>query len=137
MKLVLSPLLLSSLLFSCLGLTSCQLNQVIKPDPQITLTAIADITSQPTIGVTSVYVRGTVGDRAPLLKQTAYQLQDNTGQIWVITNHSPPESGQTLTIQAKIKSKSIVLQQQQSEEVYLEEMEQLPQDFNPKLRFKS
>ncbi|AFZ44743.1 nucleic acid binding OB-fold tRNA/helicase-type [Halothece sp. PCC 7418] len=75
---------------------------------------------------TSVYVQGIVRDRAPLLNQTAYQLQDDTGQIWVITTDSAPESGQTVTIQAKIKSTSIVLHQQRAQELYLQEVQTLP-----------
>lgn len=73
-----------------------------------------------------VYVQGTVRDRAPLLDQMVYQLQDDTGKIWVMTGHLAPESGQTVTIQAKIRSKLIVLPQQQTRELYLEQMQQLP-----------
>jgi len=124
-KPVLSRLIVSGLLLGFLGLASCQSNPSSEEQLQLTITPIGDLNAQ-TTGLASVYVRGTVRDRAPLLNSTAYQIQDNTGQVWVVTNNSPPESGQTLTIQAKIKSKSIVLQQQHSEEVYLQELRQLP-----------
>lgn len=124
MKPLLPRLILSSLLVGCLGFASCQLNQS-SDKVEVTITPVGDLNTDPR-GPESVYVQGTVRDRAPLLNQTAYLLQDNTGQIWVLTNNSPPESGQTLTIQAKIKLKSIVLQQQLSEEVYLQELRQLP-----------
>lgn len=124
MKPLLPRLILSSLLVGCLGFASCQLNQS-SDKVEVTITPVGELNTDPG-GPESVYVQGTVRDRAPLLNQTAYLLQDNTGQIWVLTNNSPPESGQTLTIQAKIKLKSIVLQQQLSEEVYLQELRQLP-----------
>jgi len=113
---VLFRLIFKGLLLTLLGLGGCH--------PKITSIATLD---QQKEANSLVYVQGTVRDRAPLIKQTAYQLQDQTGKVWVMTTKLPPESGQTITIQAKIKSKSIVLQQQQSQELYLQEVRQLPQ----------
>jgi len=113
---VLFRLIFKGLLLTLLGLGGCH--------PKITSIATLD---QQKEANSLVYIQGTVRDRAPLIKQTAYQLQDQTGKVWVITTKLPPESGQTITIQAKIKSKSIVLQQQQSQELYLQEVRQLPQ----------
>lgn len=118
MKPILFPFIHSSLILALLGLVACQ-----EKPPEIT-----SIAALPQPGGTEkiVSVRGTVRDRAPLLKQTAYQLQDDTGEIWVITSDSAPESGQTVTIQAKIKSKSFVLHQQRSQELYLQQVQQFP-----------
>ncbi|MDR9402549.1 MAG: DNA-binding protein [Halothece sp. Uz-M2-17] len=113
---MLSRCLVGSLVFSLLSLASCQ-----STSPEVIAIAALDSKIE-----ASVYVQGTVRDRAPLLNQTAYQLQDNTGKIWVITNNLAPESGQTITIQAKIKSKSMVLHQQRAQELYLQEVQRLP-----------
>jgi len=124
-KLLFSRFILSGVLLGVLGLTSCQSDQILRKEKE-TITPIADL-NWVSAEVKSVYVRGNVLNRAPLLDRAAYQLQDETGQVWVITDNSPPESGQTVTIQAKIRTKSIELPQQQvSKEVYLQELKQLP-----------
>jgi len=131
-KPVLSQLIFKGLLLTLLGLAGCDSFpgiqfrglRVTVGQPQITPIATLD---QQKEANSWVYVQGTVRDRAPLIKQTVYQLQDQTGKVWVMTTKLPPESGQTVTIQAKIKSKSIVLHQQQSQELYLKEVRQLPQ----------
>jgi hypothetical protein len=49
----------------------------------------------------TVRLRGTVGDRAPLLNGQVYQLQDGTGEIWVLTSDTrvhPSFEGVTLRI---------------------------------------
>jgi len=112
---VFSRLIFKGLLLTLVGVAGCQ--------PQIT--PIVKLNRQAQVN-SVVYVQGTVRDRAPLLNQTAYQLQDETGKIWVITSHSAPESGQTVMIQAKIKSKLIVLHQQGAQELYLQEVQQFP-----------
>jgi uncharacterized protein YdeI (BOF family) len=117
-KPILFPFLHSSLILALLGLVACQ----EKSPESISIAAIPQQGKIEQI----VTVKGTVRDRAPLLNQTAYQLQDDTGEIWVITHDSAPESGQTVTIQAKIKSKLIVLHQQRSQELYLQQVQQLP-----------
>jgi len=117
-KPILFPFIHSSLILALLGLMACQ-------EQAPAITPIAALQGQSETD-TVVSVQGTVRDRAPLLKQTAYQLQDDTGEIWVITSDSAPESGQTVTIQAKIKSKSFVLHQQRSQELYLQQVQQFP-----------
>ena len=122
---VVKLLLSRFILVGVLGLISCQSDQILREE-KVTITPVGDLNSV-SADVESVHVKGTVGDRAPLVDRAVYQLQDDTGQVWVLTRNAPPESGQTVTIQAKIKSKSIVLQQQPvSEEVYLQELKRLP-----------
>lgn len=134
MKPVLSRLILSSLLLSLLGLVSCQETrqllprQILEPvanlgQPQVM--PIAEL-ANPVDSVESIYIEGIVRDRAPFIDSGAYQLQDQTGQVWVVTSDPLPQSGQKLTIQAKIKSKSISLHEQLSLEVYLQEVQRLP-----------
>jgi len=110
-----SRLILIGLFISLLGLVACESK----------FTPIAEAKRRST-SQNAIYVEGIVRDRVPLLKRGAYQLQDKTGTIWVITQQSLPESGQALKIQAKIKSKSIVLHKQLSQKVYLQEVERQP-----------
>lgn len=110
-----SRFLLIGSLVSLLGLVACESK----------FTPLAEVKRQQS-HQDEIYVEGIVRDRVPLLKRGAYQLQDETGTIWVITQQSLPESGQAVTIQAKIKSKSIVLHKQLSQEVYLQEVQRLP-----------
>lgn len=109
-----SRLILSCLLVSLLALAGCPSK----------VTPIVQLKRQQA-GKDTIYVEGRVRDRAPLLNRAAYQLQDETGNIWVLTHQPLPESGQVLTIQAKIKTKSMVLNKQLSQEVYLQEVQRL------------
>lgn len=109
-----SRLILSGLLVSLVALAGCQSK----------ITPIVQLKRQPA-GKDTIYVQGKVRDRAPLLNRAAYQLQDETGKIWVLTHQPLPKSGQVLTIQAKIKTKSMVLNKQRSQQLYLKEMQRL------------
>ena len=113
MKLISSHLIVSSFCLIGFGLTGC--------DPLMEVTPIAQLSAQSDRLGQSVLVEGVVRDRAPFLKNAAYQLEDESGEIWVLTNNPLPESGQAVTIEAKIKVKSIVLNNQDYQEVYLQE----------------
>ncbi|QDZ41453.1 DNA-binding protein [Euhalothece natronophila Z-M001] len=90
-------------------------------DPSIEVNSIAQLSTQTDRLEQSVLVEGVVRDRAPFLNNGAYQLQDESGTIWILTNNPLPDSGEAVTIEGKIKVKSIVLNNQEDQEVYLEE----------------
>ncbi|MBE9144141.1 hypothetical protein [Planktothrix mougeotii] len=72
-----------------------------------------------------VYLRGKVQSHAPFLGAGAYQLQDNTGSIWVFTTQPLPPLNQDLLIQGKVEYKSILLKDMKGKdigEVYLKEI---------------
>lgn len=104
---------MSSFCLISVGLAGCE--------PSMEITPIAQLSAQTDRLEQSVLVEGIVRDRAPFLNNAAYQLQDESGEIWVLTNNPLPESGQAVTIEAEIKVKSIVLNHQEFEEVYLQE----------------
>ena len=73
-----------------------------------------------------VYLRGKVESHAPFLGAGAYQLQDNTGSIWVFTTQPLPPLNQDLLIQGKVEYKTILLKDMKGKdigEVYLKEIE--------------
>lgn len=77
---------------------------------------------------TSVYLKGKVNDRAPFLGTGAYQLQDDTGSIWVFTKQPVPPLGEKLLIQGTIRYQQIQFKELVGKdlgEVYVEEIEQL------------
>ena len=76
----------------------------------------------------SVYLKGKVDERAPFLGTGAYQLQDDTGSIWVFTKQPVPPLGEQLLIKGTVRYQQIQLKELAGKdfgEVYVEEIEQL------------
>lgn len=69
----------------------------------------------------TVYVQGTVESQVPLVNRWAYQVNDSTGKIWVVTNQPNLQAGQRVVIKGKVRYKSIPLANQEFGEVYIEE----------------
>lgn len=70
---------------------------------------------------TTVYIQGKVEQQVPLLEQWAYQINDSTGKIWVITDQPNLQKGEQVVIRGKVRYKSIPLADQEFGEVYIEE----------------
>ncbi|SKB14190.1 conserved exported hypothetical protein [Planktothrix sp. PCC 11201] len=64
-----------------------------------------------------VYLRGKVKSHAPFLGAGAYQLQDDTGSIWVFTTQPLPPLGQDLLIQGKVEYKSILIKEMKGKDI--------------------
>ena len=62
---------------------------------------IADITAQKESS--TVYIAGKVLQTVPLLKRGAYQIQDSTGAIWILTNANLPEQGKDIVLKGKVQ----------------------------------
>ena len=75
-----------------------------------------------------VYLRGKVIHLAPFVDNAAYQLEDNTGAVWVVTADSPPQLGEKLTVKGKIEYQSLSFEGKELGDFYLVEMEKLPID---------
>jgi hypothetical protein len=69
----------------------------------------------------TVYVQGKVERQVPLLQRWAYQINDSTGKIWVVTNQADLVAGQEVVIKGKVRYKSIPLAGQEFGEIYVEE----------------
>ena len=72
-----------------------------------------------------IYITGKVIKIAPLLGKNAYQVQDDTGKIWVITTAKLPSIGQKIFIKCNIKSQNSSSKSQDLEKIYLVELEKL------------
>ncbi|MDF5709763.1 MAG: hypothetical protein PUP90_19370 [Nostoc sp. S4] len=69
----------------------------------------------------TVYIQGKVEKQAPLMKQWAYQVDDTTGKIWVITNQKSLGEGSQVVFKGKVRYRSIPVAGKELGEVYLEE----------------
>ena len=72
-----------------------------------------------------VYVQGKVSQQAPFLGSGAYQLQDKTGTIWVVTERELPQIGEQVFLKGNLQYQSIPINGQELGEFYLLELEQL------------
>lgn len=86
----------------------------------VNVTPISQILQHPKVG-TRVNVKGTVTQQAPFLESGAYQIQDETGKIWVIRDSPLPNSGDRLVIKGIVQYESIPVGKQEFGEVYLDE----------------
>jgi len=71
-----------------------------------TSTSISDIKDNPSQYYgQEVTVQGTVGGRfwLALLTKGAYELTNDTGSIWVICQHTPPETGAEVRVRGTVE----------------------------------
>jgi len=87
------------------------------------LIMIEEVTPQK-VGKT-VYLTGKVVHLAPFIGNGAYQIEDRTGKIWVVTTQTLPQANQQIKIKGKIEYQSLPFAQQELGDFYLVEREQL------------
>ncbi|MEM8777996.1 MAG: DNA-binding protein [Cyanobacteria bacterium P01_G01_bin.49] len=97
---------------------------------QTPVTPIEEITPQPKTETDPqeeafIYLEGKVVDRAPFMESGSYQLQDETGTVWVLTNGELPETGEQIIIKGKVAYESIDIEGQDLGEMYIVEVEKL------------
>ncbi|WP_243397379.1 DNA-binding protein [Crocosphaera subtropica] len=96
---------------------------------QPSITPIGELSPQPSTESTSeediIYLEGKVVDRAPFMDSGSYQLQDQTGTVWVLTNGPLPQTGETVQITGKVTYQSIPMGGQDVGELYILEVEKL------------
>lgn len=69
----------------------------------------------------TVELEGKVVDRIPLINAAVYQLQDETGKIWILTDDASLQSGEQLRVKGKVRFESIPIGEQDLGEAYIEE----------------
>ena len=72
-----------------------------------------------------VYVKGRIVHLAPFVDNAAYQLEDVTGKVWVVTSQANPKLGQQITIKGRIEYQSLPFAEQELGDLYLVELEHL------------
>ena len=68
-----------------------------------------------------VAISGTVAQRAGILDGWLYEVQDETGSVWVLTEHSQPNVGEMVTVEGVLHYEPIVVGEIDAGDVYLEE----------------
>jgi len=69
-----------------------------------------------------VQVEGKIKAQAPLMGgQRAYEVQDNTGSVWVVTGRAVPAIGSQVNVQGKVRLQKINLAGQDQSAVYIEQ----------------
>lgn len=97
----------------CISLVSCGKSWV----------TVAEISPQKS--ERTIFLKGRVSQVAPLIDRGAYQLDDGTGKIWVVTSQTAPQLGEEINLRGKIKFQSLPFAEQELGELYLIELEQL------------
>lgn len=105
------------LLLLLLGLTGCS---VVAAQVGIPWTSsIAQVRSNPPLNW-SVYLQGTVSDTAPMIDQQMYELEDDSGRIWVLTK-TAARQGDSVKVRGTVRFESIPINEQEQGEIYIEE----------------
>ncbi|MBD2329506.1 hypothetical protein [Alkalinema sp. FACHB-956] len=101
---------LPMILMGCQSLPTTPINQI----------SHARSTSQsPASG--AVKISGQVISIAPMVGQVAYEVQDATGRIWVLSRQlPPPQPNSMVTVTGTVQATSIVINGEDLGEVYLE-----------------
>ncbi|MBW4441328.1 MAG: hypothetical protein KME10_08860 [Plectolyngbya sp. WJT66-NPBG17] len=70
----------------------------------------------------TVQVEGKIKAQAPLMGgQRAYEVQDETGSVWIVTGRSVPAIGSSVNVQGKVRLQKIDLAGQDQSTVYIEQ----------------
>lgn len=72
----------------------------------------------------TVYVTGKVIHLAPFVDNSAYQLEDTTGRIWVVTSNQAPQLGEKIKIKGKIEYQSLPFAERDLGDFYLIELDE-------------
>lgn len=88
------------------------------------VTSVRSLQQNQAIG-TTIHLRGKVGAHAPLLGGQVYELTDETGKIWVLTQETPPNPGDEVVIKGQVRFKSIPLNGKEQGSIYVEQQEQV------------
>jgi len=112
------------------GLVGCS-SPVLQPEetsfhPEVMLSTlnfstakISDLQRQKTNF--TVHLQGKTGAQAPLAGLSAYELQDATGKVWVVTKSAPPAPGTEVKVTGKVRYQRIVLDGREQGSIYVEQ----------------
>ena len=117
-----------------IGLSGCSAADVSSPDAPAAEMPVRlptmRLSSRPATAIDSlsesqvdktIAVSGEVVQKAALLEGWMYQVRDETGSLWVLTNRAAPEVGEMATVEGAIRYEPIMVGEIDAGEVYLEE----------------
>lgn len=93
------------------------------PDWLSSVKTIQQVTSQDSRGTTRV--AGVVKQQVPLVEQWLYQIEDESGSLWVLTPSPPPSVGSQVALEAQIHYESVLVEGADVGEHYAIEVERL------------
>ena len=76
----------------------------------------------------AVAIAGNVAQRVALLEGWLYQVQDETGRLWVVSSGAEPEVGQLAIVEGIVRYEAIVVDGIDAGELYLEEQAYAPSE---------
>ena len=132
----LSAILASSIASAALG--GCTIAEVSPEPPTAEVPAQLPTfraSSKPAIAIDSltdqqidntITVSGEVAQSAALLEGWIYQIQDETGSLWVLTDRDAPEVGTSVTVEGAVRYEAIVVESIDAGEFYIEEKTRQP-----------
>ncbi|NJN72068.1 MAG: hypothetical protein HC799_04270 [Limnothrix sp. RL_2_0] len=92
----------------------------IAPKQEVPVAAIASLLNQ--APGSNIHINGTVSQSAPFLDGGAYEVQDPTGKIWVITQDPLPRAGTEVLILGELKFHDLRLGANDFGEVFVTEI---------------
>lgn len=90
---------------------------VVAPVPT---TPIASL-QNPSTKNAKIHVKGTVRAIVPILEGTVYELQDDSGKVWVLTRQQVPKAGAEVVVKGKVLYKPILINGKEQGSIYLEQ----------------
>ncbi|NEO27990.1 MAG: hypothetical protein F6K03_14165 [Kamptonema sp. SIO4C4] len=68
-----------------------------------------------------IQVSGEVVKLAPFLQGGAYQVADNRGRVWIMTEMALPSVGEVVTVTGEVREEIITVDDQQFQDIYIVE----------------
>jgi hypothetical protein len=75
-----------------------------------------------------IKVEGIVLSLIPLINGFAYELEDETGSVWVVTGEQKPRVGDTLSVEGMVKYQDFMIDGEDQGSIYLEQVTILAND---------
>nr|WP_290223244.1 hypothetical protein [Trichocoleus desertorum] len=72
-----------------------------------------------------VHIQGKVVRQVPLVQKQAYEIQDRTGSIWIVTQKQAPKSGEAVLVKGRVRYQQIPSGNKSLGEIYIEEQTKL------------
>ena len=113
---------------ACQAPSSSRVPAVSLPKATVTIESLR----QPQRVERSVTLTGSVTQRLAILNGWLYQLDDGSGQLWVLTQQAAPAVGEQVYVNGVLQYEPIVINGADIGDYYLEESQrQLPSDNTP------